>query len=381
MQFPILIILNKKNFIEIFKKECVLIVAVLLAIITSFFYLPKLEYIDFKVLVLLFNLMIVVAAFRKLKVLDSIALIILKRCKSFKGITFALVFITFFFSMIVTNDVALLTFVPLTIIISRKTNISSIKTVVFQTLAANIGSSLTPMGNPHNLFIYSFYNIAPSEFIKITLPFVLLGSIFLIGIILIEKDKKIEVDLKNVKIEEKIRVIIYTCLFFMIILSVLHVVDYKIAFIITILIVFILNRELFFKVDYSLLITFIGFFIFIGNISSMSSIKNFMNFALSGECGTYFSAIILSQGISNVPTAILLAGFTTHFKELLLGVNIGGMGTLISSLASLIAYKIYSREFIEDNNKYLRIFTKYNIIALILFTIIFYITNFLMFSI
>ena len=149
---------NKSSFIEFLKKECVLVIAVTLAILSSFISIPKLSYIDFKVLILLFNLMVVVAAFKELKVLDSIAIGLLKKCNTYTSISLALVFITFISSMIVTNDVALITFVPLSIVIARKANINVLKIVVFQTLAANLGSSFTPMGNPQNLFIYSFYN-------------------------------------------------------------------------------------------------------------------------------------------------------------------------------------------------------------------------------
>ena len=171
---------KKSSFIEFLKKECVLVIAVTLAILSSFISIPKLSYIDFKVLILLFNLMVVVAAFKELKVLDSIAIGLLKKCNTYTSISLALVFITFISSMIVTNDVALITFVPLSIVIARKANINVLKIVIFQTLAANLGSSFTPMGNPQNLFIYSFYNLSPIDFFKITLPIVILAVLFLV---------------------------------------------------------------------------------------------------------------------------------------------------------------------------------------------------------
>jgi Na+/H+ antiporter NhaD/arsenite permease-like protein len=164
-----------KILITIIKKEALLIIASLLAIITSFFSLPKIEYIDFKVLILLFNLMIVVAAFKKLKIFDALAISVLSKCTSYRSISFTLVFLTFFAAMIITNDVALITFVPLTLIVANKAKINSLKIIIFQTLAANLGSSLTPMGNPQNLFIYSFFNINPLEFFKITLPLVMIS--------------------------------------------------------------------------------------------------------------------------------------------------------------------------------------------------------------
>ncbi|CED93912.1 SLC13 family permease [Romboutsia ilealis] len=356
---------KKSSFIEFLKKECVLVIAVTLAILSSFISIPKMSYIDFKVLILLFNLMVVVAAFKELKVLDSIAIRLLKKCNTYTSISLALVFITFISSMIVTNDVALITFVPLSIVIAKKANINVLKIVIFQTLAANLGSSFTPMGNPQNLFIYSFYNLNPIDFFKITLPIVILAVLFLV--LLVCKDKKINLslDLEDVKIDNKRDVYLFGGLFLIILLSVFHVIDCKVTFLITIIMILLLNKKLFSQVDYSLLITFIGFFIFVGNISTMDLVKNFMEGILGSPQSTFLSSILSSQVISNVPATMLLSGFTNHFKELLLGVNIGGMGTLIASLASVISYKIYTSEFKNEN--YMKYFTFYNILGLVIF--------------
>ena len=361
---------KKSSFIEFLKKECVLVIAVTLAILSSFISIPKLSYIDFKVLILLFNLMVVVTAFKELKVLDSIAIGLLKKCNTYTSISLALVFITFISSMIVTNDVALITFVPLSIVIARKANINVLKIVVFQTLAANLGSSFTPMGNPQNLYIYSFYNLSPIDFFKITLPIVILAVLFLVLLVFKDKKMNLSLDLEDVKIDNKRDVYLFGGLFLIILLSVFHVIDYKVTFLITIVMVLILNKKLFSQVDYSLLITFIGFFIFVGNISTMDVVKNFMEGILNSPKSTFLASVLSSQVISNVPATMLLSGFTDHFKELLLGVNIGGMGTLIASLASVISYKIYASEFGNDN--YMKSFTFYNILGLIIFVPIAY---------
>ncbi|GAA0090283.1 anion transporter [Paraclostridium bifermentans] len=356
---------NKNNLKNFIKKEIVLILSVSLAIITSFISSPKLSYIDFKVLILLFNLMVVVAAFKELKVLDSIAISLLRKCSTYTSISFALVFITFLASMIVTNDVALITFVPLSIVVAKKSDINVLKIVILQTLAANLGSSFTPMGNPQNLFIYSFYNLDPSDFFKITAPLVILSVLFLSVIILKSKKIKLDLHLEDIEIKNKKGVIFFSILFAIILLSVFHIVDYRLAFIITILTVLILNKKLLTQIDYSLLITFIGFFIFIGNISTMDSIRSFMIGILNSPQSTFITSILSSQVISNVPATMLLSGFTNNFKELLLGVNIGGMGTLIASLASVISYKIYTNEFKDDSSTYLKYFTFYNVLGLI----------------
>ena len=365
--------LKKQNsFIEFLKKEIVLVIATVLAITSSLISTPKLSYIDFKVLILLFNLMIVVAAFKELKVLDNIAIELLKKCNTYTSISFALIFITFIASMIVTNDVALITFVPLSIVIAKKANIDVLKIVIFQTLAANLGSSFTPMGNPQNLFIYSYYNLSPLDFFKITVPIVILAIVFLSILILKDKNMKLKLDLSDVIIENKRDVVLFSLLFGIILLSVFHLIDYKITFVITIITVLVLNKKLFKEIDYSLLITFIGFFVFIGNISTMDVVRSFMENILNSEKSTFISSILASQVISNVPATMLLSGFTGHFKELLLGVNIGGMGTLIASLASVISYKIYTGEFRKKNDKYLRKFNLYNLLGLAIFVPIIY---------
>lgn len=356
-----------KYTISIIKKEIVLIIATILAIVTSIISTPKLEYINFKVLILLFNLMIIVSSFKELNVLDSIATAVLTKCKSNRAINFVLVFITFISSMLITNDVALITFVPITLIIGKKAKINTLNLVIYQTLAANLGSALTPMGNPQNLYIYSLFNISPVQFFKITSNFVVLSILFLTIIMIKSNKDTLSFQLSNVNIENK-RCVLWFCLVFIVILlSVFYIVDYRFAFIVTLLVVTLLNKELFTKVDYSLLLTFIAFFVFIGNISSMYIIKNFMCNILNSGKSTYYSSILVSQLISNVPAAMLISKFTNYYKELLLGVNIGGMGTIIASMASLISYKFYLKEYPYQGGKYIKLFTLYNIIGLAVF--------------
>lgn len=373
--------LTKANIISFLKKECVLIIASLLAIITSFFSPFKLSYINFKVLILLFNLMIVIGAFRKLRILDSLALFLLKKCKSMRSVNFALVFITFFISMIVTNDVSLLTFVPLTIILADKSNANMMNTIILETIAANIGSSLTPVGNPQNLYIYTKYNINTVEFINITGRFVFLGGIILILLILFQKNKKINVSIESIEICGRFKPVLYLFLLMAVIGSVFNIIDYKLVFALIIIIVIILDRDLFLQVDYSLIFTFITFFIFVGNISNMEFIKDFMKNILSTSKSTYIASIFSSQIISNVPATMLVTGFSNKYKEILLGVNIGGLGTIIASLASLISYKFYCSSNMASNfskskdkkssKEYLIKFSIYNFILLLIFTVFF----------
>ena len=365
-------VMKNNKIINFFKKECVLVIATLLALITSLISMPKLEYIDFKVLILLFNLMVIVAALNKFKVLDKIAITLLEKCTTSRKVNLVLVFITFFSAMFVTNDVALITFVPLTIITSKKANIKALKTIVFQTLGANLGSALTPMGNPQNLFIYSFYNMNIISFLKATFPLILIGLVFLAILIFKEKDFKLNFNVEKIEIKDKNKIFLVVALFFLVILSVFKIIDYKITFILTIIFVVFLDKSLFKKVDYSLLLTFVAFFIFIGNISSMEEVKFFMENLFNSSKSTYFYSILSSQIISNVPATMLISNFTNYSKELLLGVNIGGMGTLIASLASLISYKLYVKEVKDENNNYIKVFTLYNLLGLIVIIPIIY---------
>ena len=260
---------NTTQILNILKNEVVFTLSLTLAIITSFFSFPKIEYIDFKVLFTLFNLMIVVGAFKHMKILDKIAVSLLTKFNNSRKISFILISLTFFSSMLITNDVALITFVPLALIISKRAKLSPMKLVVFQTLAANIGCGLTPMGSPQNLFIFSYYNLTAFEFLKIMLPFAILGAIWLFILNLYRKNKKLDFDLEKIIIENNLQCVNFFALFVFIILSVFNIINYKLATIITILVVVILNKNLLVKVDYILLLTFICFFIFIGNLSSL----------------------------------------------------------------------------------------------------------------
>lgn len=360
--------------IEKMKREKVFCISLSLAVLSSLFIEPKISYINFKVLVLLFNLMIIVSAFEKLKVMDKLALKILAKCKDTRMVSMVFIVITFFTSMLVTNDVALITFVPLAILTFKKAKMDSMKTIILQTMAANIGSSLTPMGNPQNLFLFTHYSLSGFQFFSVTVPFVTLGMIWLYLLNRRVFKEELQLSLHTVRVKDRKKVSIYIFLFAFIVLSVFGFVDYKYTFLAIILIVLFMDKYLIKSVDYFLLATFICFFIFIGNISNIEYIQLHMQNFLQKSGRVYFSSILLSQIVSNVPCSILVSGFTNNWKEVLLGVNIGGMGTLIASLASLISYKIYVNENEEEKSKvYISKFNVYNFLSLIIFTLINYV--------
>ena len=382
-----------KSFI---KKEPVLTAAAILAVASLCIIRPSAEIvlnaIDFRVLSLLFCLMGIIAAFRSVNVLDAFACKVLKICKSETGVFFALTFLVFFVSMLVTNDVALLTFVPISLIICGKASFSCRKCMelgVIETLAANLGSCVTPMGNPQNLFLYSFYGMTAADFfptvLKICIPSVILLSLAVVKAS--DTRKKITVQVEPVKLVSPVRTIIYTAVLILILLSVFRVVDYRISLAVCIVCIALLNYKLFAKIDYCLLLTFTGFFIFTGCISTVPAVSDFLRQMLETPFSCYLTGIAASQFISNVPAALLLAGFTSFSAPLLLAVNVGGLGTLIASLASVISYKLYNNwsaehpvtektsEQLEKHSaaatpgngksqSYLAVFTIYNLIFL-----------------
>jgi Na+/H+ antiporter NhaD/arsenite permease-like protein len=333
--------------------------------------------IDMRVLSQLFCLMLTIQAFRSIRVLDALATGVLKLCSSVRALFFALVALVFFVSMAVTNDVALLTFIPFTLVICRKADSGSVigvitprmaaVLVVLETLAANLGSCITPMGNPQNLFLYSFYNMSAGSFFGAVVKIAIPSLIMLCAAVMYETRGagKIGVKLEKIRVQNPVKCVIYAVVLTGNLLAVFRVIDYRIAFAATVIAVALCRPRLFLGVDYSLLLTFAGFFIFTGILSDITAVSVFLKRVLNRPFSVYAAGIITSQVISNVPAALLLSGFTQNARALLLGVNVGGLGTIIASLASVISYKLFKADSVQYSG-YFRIFTAYNFIFLIL---------------
>lgn len=351
---------------QYFKQETVLCVAVLLALGSSFFERPKLEYIDFAVLSILLSLMLVVAGLKSVSFLDWVACQLLQRCASWRGVVLALVGVTYVSSMFVTNDVALITFVPLALIIGKRLQRDVARVIILQTLAANLGSMVTPPGNPQNLFLYAHYHYTASSFFSVMAIPGLLSVIYLGLLIWRGRNEKLVLELPELAKPNMLQTALLLLLLFLNIAAVLHWLDKAVALGITLAFVLASQRRLLREVDYSLLITFVGFFVFIGNISQTSLAIYLKQSLLGTAAGTYLAGAIASQFISNVPAAMLLAGLTSEADALLLGVNIGGLGTLIASMASVISYKLFVAEHPYQAGTYLRTFLYYNFAGLAL---------------
>lgn len=363
--------------------EIVLFIVAVLAIISSVVVgvdKKYAEYIDFRTLGILFCLMVVVAGFRSIGIFDKLAAVLLKRANNIRSLFLVLVLLCFFGSMLITNDVALITFVPLTIIILKKQTVEMknkwlIPLISLETIGANLGSMLTPIGNPQNLYLYTKANDSFISFIVTMLPYSMASCIAIIIWIIVITRKNEEVHIENrendkegnknngfISVGNTRLFIMYLVLFVISLLVVLRVINYIAVLIITVISTIIFDRKILKRVDYSLLLTFAAFFIFVGNIERIEVFNSFFERAVVGrEVGT---GIILSQIISNVPATLLLSGFATNYKALLIGVNIGGLGTLIASMASLISYKFLAKEEEKLKGKYFAYFTLANVIFL-----------------
>lgn len=374
------VIITMKKILTILKKDAILCISLLLAIVSSIIMQPGedlISYVDWNTLFLLFSLMAVMAGYKKLGLFRLIGVKLLRRTHSTRALVLVLTLLPFFFSMIITNDVALITFVPFALIVLKMAGEERliVSTVILQTLAANMGSMLTPMGNPQNLYLYSKSDISLIGFIEIIGPYTLLAFVGIIIACIIKKSHPIEtIDTKallnSIKIN-KLSVFLYTVIFALCILAVAKILTpLNIASVVLLFLIFY-DRRVLLDIDYALLGTFIGFFVFIGNMQNLPEFQNFIKSVLEGN--EVIVSVLASQVISNVPAALLLSGFTENFKALIIGVNLGGLGTLIASMASLISYKQIAREYPGDKGRYIIRFTFANILMLAVLLCLFYI--------
>lgn len=368
------------------KKEPVLSIAVILAVISMFFVHPDrayASYIDFRTLAILFCLMVIVAGMREIGVFDCIAQSLLKRVKSISGIVTILVLLCFFLSMVITNDVSLITFVPFAILILNKFSdeVRSrwlIPCVVMQTAAANLGSMMTPIGNPQNLYLYGKAQLSVTAFFRLMLPYTALSLVLLLVWIEIHARKKatrinsatrksqetVIVETQDRKISNKRRLAVYLLLFFLSLLAVGHILSIWIVMLCVVAWAVACDRSLLRNADYALLGTFVALFVFIGNLGRIPQFCSFLQNLI--QTREVIIAVCASQVMSNVPAAILLSGFTDQYQALIIGTNLGGLGTMIASMASLISFKYISREDASLRGRYFAWFTGANVILLVI---------------
>ncbi len=358
---------------QFIKQETILTIGAILALLSTFFVHPDhkyKDYIDWNTLLLLFCLMAVMAGFKQLGVFRAVGIKLLSYTRHTRQLACVLVFLPFILSMFITNDVALITFVPFCIIVLRLANTEHllIPIVTLQTIAANLGSMLMPMGNPQNLYLYTKSNMTLSDFCILMLPYTAASALcLLLSILLIKKEPIRSFDRPEPEKESHIplpSVFLYSAAFFLCLLCVADLLNVWILTFIIIFFLLIYDRHIFACIDYALLGTFIIFFIFIGNIGRLPEFRIFLEHIINGH--ETIVAVLSSQIISNVPTALLLSGFSDNWEALIIGTNLGGLGTLIASMASLISYKQITLEYPDKKGSYLLFFTLANIIGLLL---------------
>ena len=366
-----------KLFKLFLKNETVLCVSFLLAVLSAFVIKPDMLYLtypDYRTIALLFCLMIIVAGFQSLGIFGMLGRFLITRAGSIRGLSIVMILLCFFSSMVITNDVTLITFVPFTILVLRMSGRVEriLKLVVLETIAANLGSMATPIGNPQNLYLYSISDLTAGEFMQAVLPYAGLSLILLVIVVFVGKDEPLlDVSVKDEsgeRAEKKagrvlgqavpLLILLILCL-----LVVFRILPYQPVLICVILVILVINRKLYLSVDYFLLLTFLCFFVFIGNMKRIPQVSELLVSVVQGR--ELLIGILTSQIISNVPAAILLAGFSSDFSALLTGVNLGGLGTLIASLASLISFKFFAKEYPDKKGAFLKEFTIWNLLFLL----------------
>lgn len=341
------------------------------AVITGFIIPVDSEYLtyfDYKTLSCLFCVLAVVCALKNINFFYLLAKKVVQLFKNAKLAVLALVYITFIGSMLIANDMALITFLPLGYFVLTTTGKEKYMTVTFilQNIAANLGGMLTPFGNPQNLYLYSTFDIPNMEFINIMLlPFIFSVALITIACLIFVKAEPLELDNERISLDPK-KTILYLVLFALSILIVFRGIPYWLGLVVIPAVLLIVDRKALKDVDYGLLFTFVFFFVFAGNMSRIDIVRNFFSALL--DKSTLLVSILSCQVISNVPSAILLSRFTHNYQDLLVGVNIGGVGTLISSLASLITFKEYIKHNPGKTKYYIKVFSLFNFSFLIILT-------------
>jgi len=361
-----------ENLSGFVKKNMVMLIAMAAAVITCFFIPPDKEYLsyfDFKTLTCLFCVLAVVCALKNINFFYMLAKKIVEIFRNTRMAVLALVYITFIGSMLIANDMALLTFLPLGLYVLTTTGKGKHMafTFIMQNIAANLGGMLTPFGNPQNLYLYTKFEIPTPEFMGIMAPpFVLSVVLITLCCIIFVKPEPLVLESRPMKLPVG-KTVVYLLLFALAIAIVFRGIPYYLGLIIIPAVLLFMDRKALKMVDYPLLLTFVFFFVFSGNMARIDAVKTLFSFLL--EKSTLLFSVISCQVISNVPSAILLSQFTENYRDLLLGVNIGGVGTLIASLASLITFREYTKQNKGKSGYYILLFSAFNFAFMIILSI------------
>ena len=363
--------------LNLVRRDPVLAVATVLAVASCALVPPDagyLEYVDFRTLGLLFCLMATMAGLSRAGVFRAAGRALVARLHSGTGVVMGLVLLPFMASMLVTNDVSLIAFVPFALLVLRMLGIAdaSVFTVVMMTVAANLGSMLTPIGNPQNLYLYSASGMGVLEFVGLMLPYALVSAVLLVACVLAygarrhglpvkaEEERALPAagELESERMRKR-SVAPWASLFALSLLAVARVLSVPVLLAVVVVVALAADRRVLREVDYGLLLTFVAFFVFVGNVGRVGAVDGLLSSVVSGN--ELIASVAASQVVSNVPAALLLSGFSSAWPALIVGTNIGGLGTLIASMASLISYKQVVAEGASTAGAYLLRFTVVNV--------------------
>ena len=348
---------------DIMKQQMVLSIATVAMIITCIFVpidSSYLMYFNWRTITTLFCTLAVVAAFSHIHVFEIISKNIVIKLKNLRNATLGLVFITFVGSMLLANDMALLTFLPLGYFVLNSTDNKQAMafTFIMQNIAANLGGMVTPFGNPQNLYLYSYFKIDTMKFVQIMLPSFLAATVLIVVCCLFVKPTPLTLKNDEDYALDKKKTLIYSVLFIASILIVFRIVPYVLGTVVITIALLFLDKDSIKEVNYPLLATFCVFFVFSGNMARIPTVRAFFEYLLPKN--TLLFGILSCQFISNVPSAVLLSHFTSDYASLLPAVNIGGCGTLIASLASLITFSEFKKHQPEKVKGYVVKFSLIN---------------------
>ena len=351
-----------KCILQYFRREVVLTIA-LLAAVLSFLLVPPgahtLAGIDLTTLLMLFSLMAIVAGFRHMGAFDRLAAAVTSRIRTLRGLVMALVTGCFLLAMVATNDVALITLVPFTLLLMRGAAIRHITlAVVLETVAANLGSMVTPIGNPQNLYLYSSGRLNALSFPALTWPYAALAFVLLMALCWLVPADRVQPVHKAEGALPAEKLTLYVGLTVLALLALAKVIPDVVLAAAVLVLMLILDRPVLRQVDYTLLATFVCFFVFVASVKAYAPVSAWLEGLMAGS--PLLTSLLASQVISNVPACLLLSPFTQDASALMLGVNLGGLGTLVASLASLISFRLYGAAEGAQRGRFMLVFTAVN---------------------
>lgn len=342
-------------------------VTTVLLILALFVGHVQLNDIDMQTILSLLSLMILISLYEGEGLLKYVALTIIKKYQTTRQVQLTVFLLVFFSAMFLTNDVAIITFIPIFVVIAQKIHVNAVLPIILLTVFANLGSAVTPFGNPQNIYLASHYQLQMGDFFQMSWPLGLISFLFVLLSSLFFRSSNLEqltLDLPTIRPKQTKLLIAGS---FVVLAGLLHLLPIMISLVVSILLTLVINKKRFLQVDYGIIILFVELFLIVGVLSRIPSVVSLFEELTTTDNGSFISGIVLSQFISNVPAAVLLSAFTSRVNAVYLGVSIGGLGTIIASLANLLAWRQYQRQIEEINYSFPIKLMVINLLLLLIF--------------